>query len=111
MVKGDRVTRPTRTTEYTIVFGSREAQQGWQSLLATQQNALALAWDQLSHDPFAVTAKIHPLKGQLAQVTRAGHTFEQRQCELSGGARLWFYVHERRVVLVNVHIRHPNQTK
>lgn len=31
--------------------------------------------------------------------------------ELSNGARIWFYLSNRQVILMDVHTHHPNQTK
>ncbi|MGY4718653.1 hypothetical protein [Naumannella cuiyingiana] len=105
------VPRPVRTTEYAIVFGTRQAERGWQALLANQRNRLAEAWDDLVRDPNAITPTMHPLRGALADIERDGRAHQRRQYELSGGARIWYFVTERTVVLENVHTRHPNQTK
>jgi hypothetical protein len=111
VARQNRVVRPTKSTEFEIVFGSRQAQVGWQNLLGTQRNALTQAWDQLSDNPLAHTPTLHPLKGELGVVSREGVSHTLRQYELSGGARIWFYVEQRQVILVDVHTRHPNQTK
>lgn len=111
MAKGSKVDRPQKSHEYRIVFGSRDAEKGWQDLRATQRNVLADAWDALTKNPLELSPQMHPLKGSLGGVFRGGLHYEQRQFELSGGARIWFYVDEMTVVLVNVHTRHPNQTK
>ena len=111
MAKGDSVVRPLKKSEYKIVFGSTEAQKGWQDLLATQRSHLVDAWDQLTSEPTAHSPRIRPLKGALGTVTRNGVEFVQRQLELSQGARIWFYVDNKTVVIVKVHTRHPNQTK
>ena len=111
MAKGDSVVRPLKKSEYKILFGSTEAQKGWQDLLATQRSHLVDAWDQLTSGPTAHSPRIHPLKGVLGMVTRNGVEYVQRQLELSQGARIWFYVDDKTVVIVKVHTRHPNQTK
>lgn len=111
MAKGERVDRPLKKSEFQIVYGSSEAKKGWRDLLATQRSQLVDAWNLLTTDPFAHNAQIHPLKGSLGIVTRGGVEHVQRQCELSQGARIWFYVDDMNVVVVKVHTRHPNQTK
>lgn len=111
MAKGEVVARPLKKSEYKIVFGSADSQKGWQDLLATQRTQLVDAWTQLTTEPLALTQRIHPLKGGLGTVTRAGIDHVQRQIELAQGARIWFYVDDMTVVIVKVHTRHPNQTK
>lgn len=105
------VPRPLKRAEFRLVFGTRDAHKSWTDLMATQRNALVDAWDFLTRNPTSREPRNHPLKGDLARVTHHGSEHEQWQHELSGGARLWFYVHGRDVVLVQVHTRHPNQTK
>lgn len=109
--KQQPVPRPTKKTEYQLVFATRDADKSWRDLLATQRNALVDAWDFLTRTPQAVSPKNHPLKGDLGAVTHQGRTREQWQHELTGGARLWFYIDNQRVVLVQLHTRHPNETK
>jgi len=109
--KRTTVARPTRSTEYALVFGTRQAEKSWQDLLATQRNALVDAWDFLTRTPLERLPGNHRLRGSLSSITRDGVEFEQWQYELAGGARLWFYVTGQTVMLVQVHTRHPNQTK
>ncbi|MEW1979563.1 hypothetical protein AB0333_01365 [Citricoccus sp. NPDC079358] len=112
MVKGrDSVSRPNKKSEHIIRFGTREAEKGWQDLLATQRNALVDAWDFLTRTPLERSPTNYPLRDDLGIVVRHGTTFEQWQHKMSGGARLWFYVDDRTVVLVQCHTRHPNETK
>lgn len=113
MSRSQDVPRPLKSTEYTIEFGSRDAEKGWRDLLATQRNALVDAWDRLTQRPLHEDPRYHQLKGELAHVHRDGKSHDQRQCELTGGARIWFYVDlgTKRVVLVRVFTAHPNQTK
>ncbi|WP_144711559.1 hypothetical protein [Curtobacterium pusillum] len=107
------VVRPVRTTEYTIVFGTRGAEQGWRDLVATQRNAVVSAWERLAHDPVAEDLQCHALRGELGVVTHSGRDWVRRQYELKRGARLWFTVDEQRrvVTLIAVHTHHPNATK
>lgn len=106
-----RVERPLKKSEYALVFGTRQAERGWRDLRATQTASLVDAWDHLTRDPLARSDKNHPLKGDLAVIIRDGVAHERWQHELSGGARLWFYVTERTVVIIDCHTRHPNETK
>ena len=111
MAAKGRVPRPTKTTEHPIVFATREAHRGWTDLAATQRNALTDAWDFLTTDPLRTTSRNHPLRGSLQLVTRGGETHERWQYELTGGARIWYYVDSGTVYLEQVHTHHPNQTK
>ncbi|MGN6612500.1 MAG: hypothetical protein ACTHLJ_12070 [Angustibacter sp.] len=111
MAKQHEVPRPLKKAEFTILFGTRQAEAGWTDLKATQRNALVDAWDFLTKQPTARQPKNHPLKGDLATVTHRGATHERWQHELSHGARIWFYVDGRTVVLIDCHTRHPNETK
>lgn len=109
--KQTKVPRPTKTSEYSIIFGTRQTEQGWQNLHATQRNAVVDAWDFLTRTPTERLPKNHRLKGSLSTITRARSDHAQWQHELSNGARIWFYVDGQTVVLVEVHTHHPNQTK
>lgn len=78
---------------------------------ATTRNALADAWDFLTRTPMASSPTCHQLKGSLAAVAHAGRIHERWQYELPGGARIWFYVEDATVHLIDVHTHHPNETK
>jgi hypothetical protein len=107
------VARPVRTTEYTIVLATRSAEQGWRDVVATQRNAVVTAWERLTTDPLTEDLACHALRGELGVVTHSGRTWTRRQIELKRGARIWFTVDEasRTVHVLDVHTRHPNQTK
>ncbi|GAB0022083.1 hypothetical protein VN1338_10700 [Helicobacter pylori] len=111
MARRSHVQRPTKSAEYTLTFGTRQAERGWRDLLATQRNAVVDAWDFLTRTPTQRLPDNHPLKGSLSGVSHEGLVHEQWQHELTGGARIWFYVLDAQVVIVEVHTRHPNQTK
>jgi mRNA-degrading endonuclease RelE of RelBE toxin-antitoxin system len=113
MNQASSVPRPQKSTEYVIRYGSHEAEKGWRDLLATQRNAVVDAWDRLTTHPLDEDTRCHQLKGELTFITRNGMRYGQRQYELTGGARIWFYVDPgtRSVVLVRVSTAHPNQTK
>lgn len=113
MVSQEPVPRPTRKTEFTLVFDSRDAEVGWRDLLAVRRNALADAWDFLTATPLLVTPLNHPLRDNLAFVVREGERFERWQLKLNqrDGARIWFYVVGNVVHLEQVFTAHPNATK
>jgi len=114
MAKGDAVPRPTKKSEFRIVFETRSAAVGWQNLTATTSNTLVDTWDDLTQNPKRNDDTCHPLKGDLAVVTIKGESLVRRQYELPGGARIWYAVTEGKpgtVHIVEVHTRHPNQTK
>ena len=109
--KAAGVARPRKKAEYEIRFATRQAEKGWQDLLATQRNAVVDAWDFLTKTPCAESFTNHPMKAELATVIRDGTAFTRWQYELTGGARIWFYVEDWTVQLIDVHTRHPNETK
>lgn len=94
-----------------MTYGTRQAERAWRDLLASQRSAVVDARDYLTRHPHERSPKNHPLEGDLGTVTHAGATHEQWLHESNGGARLWFYVEGSDVVLVEVHTRHPNETK
>jgi len=106
-----RAERPVKSTEYQVVLATREAELGWRDLKATQRNTLADAWDYLTQHPLASTPTAHPLRGALGTIRRGGETHERWQYELSGGARIWYFVVDRVVNIEQVHTHHPNETK
>ena len=103
--------RPRKKTEYKIRFATRQAEKSWQDLLATQRNAIVDAWDFLTRTPTAESPTNHRMKADLATVVHEVRAYERWQYELTGGARIWFYVDDQVVHLVYVHTHHPNQTK
>ena len=109
--RADRVIRPLKRVEYEIRFATREAEKGWTDLLATSRSAIVDAWDYLTATPLLQTVHHHPMRADLEFVVRDGVRFARWQHELPGGARIWFYVDGQVVLLVDVHTRHPNQTK
>lgn len=111
MAKGDKVSRPIKKSEYTIVYGTRQAEKGWTDLKATQRNALVDVWDFLTRTPRERFPKNHTLKGDLARLTHDGNVYDRWQHELRNGARIWFFVEGQNVILTECHTRHPNETK
>jgi len=113
MARTSKVERPTKKSEYDIVFASTSAQRGWLDLRATIRGPLADCWDFLTRTPLARTPTNYPLKGELGLVTRDGTTHErwQHKPTTAGDARIWFYVEGHVVHLEQVHTRHPNETK
>jgi hypothetical protein len=113
MVSQEPVPRPTRKTDFIIVFDSRDAEVGWRDLLAVRRNALADAWDYLTATPLFSTPLNHRLRDDLAFVVRAGERFERWQLKLNhrDGARIWFYVIGNEVRLELIFTGHPNETK
>lgn len=112
VARQEKVPRPTKSTEFDIVFGSRQAAKGWTDLRATHRSQLADAWDFLTRTPTSITPSNYRLKGELSTVSRAGVTHDrwQHKPTLRGGARIWFYVDAHTVVLEQVHTNHPHET-
>lgn len=113
MTKETKVERPTKKSEYEIVFASTSAQRGWIDLRATTRGPLVDAWDFLTRTPLERTPTNYPLKGELGTVRRGGvaHQRWQHKPTQQGDARIWFYVVGQVVHLEEVHPHHPNQTK
>lgn len=109
--RADRVHRPLKRAEFEIRFATREAQKGWTDLLATMRHSVVAAWEYLTATPLAQTERNHPMRAELEFIVRDGNRYPRWQHELPGGARIWFYVDESIVWLVDVHTRHPNHTK
>lgn len=112
MAKDQPVSRPTKKSEYKIYFSSNSALKGWDSLKATRRNDLVAAWEYLTKTPLQDTPYAYQLKGELSQVIRNGISHDLRQLKLSqrDGARIWYYVVDQNVYLVEVHTSHPKQT-
>jgi hypothetical protein len=74
---------------------------------------MADAWDFLTKTPQLEIPQNSPLKGRLAFVERDGvsHQLWQFKPNLGSGARIWFYVEDHMVHLVQVFTAHPNETK
>lgn len=113
MARKESVARPTKKSEYVIVFDNRAAEVGWRDLAATQRNALADTWDFLTKTPAIRSPRNYELKGELATFERNGKTFTrwQHKPTLKGDARIWFYVEGQTVHLERVFTSHPNITK
>ncbi|WP_129786683.1 hypothetical protein [Promicromonospora panici] len=111
MAREASVPRPVKKNEYTIVFASKQAQKGWLDVAATKRRV-----GLLTRTPHASSPTCHQLKFELATVERAGRMHDRWQCELPGGARIWFYVTKVEptagvVHILDVHTHHPNETK
>lgn len=113
MPRGVRVERPTKKSEYDIVFATKGAADGWRDLKATIRGPLTDAWDFLTRTPLVETRTNYPMKGDLSTIVRDGvsHQRWQHKPTLKGGARIWFYVADNVVYLEQVHTKHPNETK
>jgi hypothetical protein len=114
VAKQEKVERPTKKSEYDIVFASVGARKGWTDLKATIRAPLTDAWDFLTRTPLERTPTNYPLRGeQHGLVVRDGKTHQrwQHKPTAQGDARIWFYVEGQTVYLEQVHTHHPNQTK
>lgn len=113
MARSSKVERPTKKSEYDIVFASRQAEKGWTDLRATTRNALADSWDFLTRSPLTEGPVNYPLRGALGTVTYGGKQYSrwQHKPTRQGDARIWFFVIGQTVYLEQVHTQHPNETK
>ena len=105
------VARPLRRSEFALIFGTSNARKGWVDVMAVQRDAVVEAWERLMLDPLANDQTCHGMKGDLEFVVHQGNTHRRRQYELAHGARIWFHVEAKTVVLLDVHTHHPNATK
>lgn len=107
------VPRPNKKSEFKIYFVTRQAEKGWNDLLATRRNDLVDAWHFLSSNPFESTPLSYRLKGQLSKVSYQGVEYDRWQLKFSlkHGSRIWYWVDGDSVYIENVFTSHPNQTK
>ena len=112
MTRGERVTRPKRKSEYSIYFGSSQAQRGWEALRAVRSSDLVEAWEHLTRNPESLTPLSYPLKGALSTVVKNGveHTRWQLKLSKTQGSRIWYYVENQEVHIEVVHTNHPGET-
>lgn len=117
--RGSSVPRPTRVSEYEIVFGDVAAERGWRDLRATAKNALADAWDYLTaHPTLFDSSRCYQLKGNLSTAVVGGRTLPVWQYKVTDGARLRYAVDAPqpkgkkpgRVILIEASPSHPNDT-
>lgn len=92
MARGDSVQRPIKSGEYILKFADRTAEKNWLSLLATQRNTLAEAWDEITRFPDVHSPRKSPLKGELGTIVKAGVSYKRWQYELRNRARLWYFI-------------------
>lgn len=90
--RGEAVPRPTKKTEYQLVFCSREAVNGWQDCLAAVRNAVVDVFDRLTAHPEVETQRQYRLQGDFATGNYAGVVYERWQYKISDGGRIWYFV-------------------
>ena len=118
--RGAAVPRPTKSTEYEIIFGNVAAERGWTDLKATAKNALADAFDYLTAHPTRDADRCYQLRGDLGTVLVNGVALPQWQYKVTNGARIWYAVEEYgsgakaksadRVAITSAVAGHPNET-
>lgn len=112
------VERPYRKSEYRIRFATREAEKGWQDLVATARNAAADTWDFLTKNPAEPSEICYPLRDSLGVVRLDGVDHTRWQYKPTAGARIWYAVVSPPrggepwglVLLERVTTSHPNET-
>lgn len=110
--RGERVARPARKGDWELRHTGGSVD-GWEQLCAQAPGPAGDAWDALSHDPFARSARQHPLHGALGRAYVGPKQLEQWQYEVTGAARIWYCAdRERRLVhLTMVSVGHPKATE
>jgi len=113
MANLEKVPRPHKKTLYTLYFATKSAQKGWRDVLAVRPADLQKTWDFLAHTPLDITPHSYQLKGELQAVSWKGVRYERWQLKpsLSAGIRIWYFIDGKKVLIEQVHTRHPNQTK
>ena len=112
------VERPLKRSEHRLRFATREAERGWQDLLATARNATVDAWDFLTRTPTLEGGRCYRLQGNLGTVVIDGDTHERWQYKPTQGGRIWYAVVTTDkadkvagyVMLERVEPGHPNET-
>lgn len=70
MSKQRSISRPVKSTEFSIIPVGRDVVKNWQDLKAVQANKLADAWDYLTNTPLQYhPERNYPLKGALGSAT------------------------------------------
>jgi hypothetical protein len=93
-------------------------------LAATDPNALARAYDQLTRDPAHHSDRQHRMKGNLAAGKYQGKTFDRWQYGVTSAGRIWYFIEDptgrsatprsrprRRVLVEMVSAGHPKATE
>jgi hypothetical protein len=113
MAKRESVPRPSRKSDFTVYFANAACAKGWRDLLAVRRNGLVDAWNYLTEQPEKNSELCYQLKDKLSTVTRGGNVYSVRQLKLSlgDGARIWYYIDGKSVIITDVFTSHPNQTK
>jgi hypothetical protein len=92
MVKEKPVSRPIKATEHKLMHVTREAEKGWRDACASFRNAMADAWDFLTHTPTQQSERCYPLRPPLDVVTFGGTSHTRWQYKISHSGRIWYAV-------------------
>jgi hypothetical protein len=113
--RGDRVAPPARPDGWEARFATSEAAKGWEELCRVARANTWEAWVVPTERPMRPEspARQHRLRGRSAERQIGGRTFEQWQCEVTAGGRIWYCPdEERRVVwVVAAGPAHPKATE
>ena len=93
-------------------FGSREAADGWEKLVANVPSAAQACYDALSSDPLKYSGRQKQLHGDYATRSVGGILLPQWQHEVTSGGRVWYCPDTARklVHLTEVNLAAPKQT-
>jgi hypothetical protein len=118
------VPRPSKRSDYQIVFAGAGVEREWANCLAAARNAVCDAWDALTSDPLMVTPRQYQLRGSEATKTYQGATLPQWEYKITDGGRLLYLVDSEpvlntrgkplfagRVVLLLASPGHPKHTE
>ncbi len=101
--KGDRAAPPPPQGGWDVVFGDKDAPEGWNELCRTAATSMRAAYEALTQYPTSPQRpkRQHRLKGQLSTRMVNGRDLEQWQYEVTCSGRIWYCPDpEKRVIWV-----------
>lgn len=113
--RGDRAAPPARTGEWTLVFATNDAAQGWEDLCSVAGGRMREVWDHLSQRPRSRERnpdRVSQLKYDLGTRELKGKKLEQWQYEVTSGGRVWYCPDDAAKVVYITHagVGHPKAT-
>jgi hypothetical protein len=113
--RGDRVAPPALKNEWTLLFATNDAAEGWEDLVRVAGQNLRGAWEHLSKNPRnrePNPSRVCHLKGTLGVREIKGSKLEQWQYEVTGAGRIWYCPDDstKTVWITLASIGHPKAT-
>lgn len=117
------VRRPTRAGTWKVVARSKKVSEKWDEFSKQVSGECQRIYDQLATNPLYDDGdRQQRLVGEAGRVTFEGVQYERRQIDVTGGARVWYFVDDRpfgvgqkrrlgKVVIDTVAPGHPKETE